>query len=650
VKDIIALCKPETEAHMRKITLSDRLRYQFDNTLSKGPIALIGWLFLLSAALISVISLVVVIAGIGPPQDDGAPLGFWQVEWMGLMRTLDSGTMGGDSGNWPFLFSMLAITLGGVFVVSTLIGVLTSGIENKLEQLRKGRSFVVEQGHTVILGWSAQIFSIISELILANANQPRSSIVILSEKDKVEMDDEIRDRVGATGRTRIVCRSGSPADLNDLEIVNPHGARSIIILAPEGDNPDSQVIKTILALTNNPRRRPDPYHIVAEIRDQKNMEVARMVGRGETELVLAGDLIARITVQTCRQSGLSVVYTELLDFGGDEIYFHAEPALVGKTFAEALFAYEDSAVIGLRFADGRVQLSPPTETRIAPGDKIIAISEDDDTIRLSGLADYRMSTDTIAEPQTRERAPERTLILGWNQRARTIISELDSYVAPGSEVLVVADSMADAAINEHQSTALRNQRVSFQSGDTTDRRTLDALTVTTYQHVIVLSYSDTLGPQEADAHTLITLLHLRDMVGQQGNSFSIVSEMLDIRNRQLAEVTQADDFIVSDKLVSLMLSQVSENKDLAAVFADLFDPEGVELYLKPAGAYVLLGRPLNFYTVLEAARRRGEIAVGYRLRAEANNAAESYGVRLNPDKSQMITFSEADRVIVLAED
>ena len=46
-----------------------------------------------------------------------------------------------------------------------------------------------------------------------------------------------------------------------------------------------------------------------------------MVGRDEAQLVLAGDLIARITAQTCRQSGLSVVYTELLDFGGDEIYF-----------------------------------------------------------------------------------------------------------------------------------------------------------------------------------------------------------------------------------------------------------------------------------------------------------------------------------------
>jgi ion channel POLLUX/CASTOR len=59
--------------------------------------------------------------------------------------------------------------------------------------------------------------------------------------------------------------------------------------------------------------------------------------------------------------------------------------------------------------------------------------------------------------------------------------------------------------------------------------------------------------------------------------------------------------------------------------------------------------PLNFYTVVEAARRRDEVAVGYRLKSEAANPHKSYGVRLNPDKSQRVTFTEDDRVIVLAE-
>ncbi len=103
-----------------------------------------------------------------------------------------------------------------------------------------------------------------------------------------------------------------------------------------------------------------------------------------------------------------------------------------------------------------------------------------------------------------------------------------------------------------------------------------------YDHVIVLSYSDELDNQEADSRTLITLLHLREIAVQNGNSFSIVSEMLDDRNRKLAEITRADDFIVSDQLVGLLMSQISESKELWALFEQLFDPEGSELYLKPA--------------------------------------------------------------------
>lgn len=630
---------------MKQPTFTARLRYAFDNYMSRGTIALIGGLGLLSLAIIAVAATALTITRFA--QEGSEPLGFGEAAWESLMRTLDSGTMGGDTG-WGFRLIMLAVTLGGVFVISALIGVLNNGLEDKLDELRKGRSTVIESGHTVILGWSSQIFPIISELILANANQKKPCIVILGDKDKVEMEDEVKDRIEKAGRTRIVCRTGSPIDLNDLSLVSLQTSKSVVILAPEGDDPDSSVIKTLLAITNSPDRRPEPYHIVAEIQDPRNMQVAKMVGRDEAELVLIGDLISRITVQTCRQSGLSVVYTELLDFGGDEIYFKAEPGLTGKTFGEALLAYEDSAIIGLRLKDGGVQLNPPMNSVVGGGDQLIAISEDDDTIRLSGLKDLGLNANAIRDAKGGEAKPERTLILGWNWRVPTIINELDNYVAAGSAVTIVAAVEDGEAEIARQCPDIFNQKVAFQQGDTTDRRTLDTLNIPSYNHVIILC-SDTLEQQQADAQALITLLHLRDIGDRSGNIFSIVSEMLDIRNRALAEVARPDDFIVSEKLVSLMLSQVSENKELNAVFTDLFDPEGSEIYLKPVGNYVTAGEPVNFYTVVEAARRRGEVAMGYRLKADAKDASKAYGVVVNPNKSEKVAFSEADRIIVLAE-
>jgi len=625
---------------MNKPSLTDRLRYAFDNIMSKGTIALIGWLALVTIFVTCAISLIAtrIIS----------EANFVEQFWSYLMLTLEADAM--TESPWSLRLAGLTVTLTGVFVTSILVGLLATGIEAKIEDLRKGRSKIIETDHTVILGWSPQVFHIIPELVTANANQRRPCIVILGDKGKVRMEDEIRDKVGDTGSTRIVCRRGNPMEMADLGIVSLHTARSIIILAPEEDDPDSSVIKTMLAITKSPHRRPEPYHIVAEIHDPKNLGAARIVGRDEAELVFTGELIARITAQTCRQSGLSVVYTELMDFAGDEIYFQAEPALVGKTFGEALLAYEDSAVIGLCPKEGQLKLNPPVNTRIQDGDQIIAISEDDDTVVPSGLEDLGIDKGAIRTAQPAEPAPERVLILGWNQRTPTIINELDHYIAPGSTVTVVADFAEGAAEIALHCAELEHQTVTFEQADTTDRRTLDGLPFETIDHVILLSYSDELDPQRADARTLITLLHLRDIAEHIEHPFSIVSEMLDIRNRELAEVTRADDFVVSDRLISLILSQVSENKMLGDVFADLFDPDGSEVYLKPAGDYVETGKRLNFYTVVESARRRGEVAMGYRLHADAQDAARSYGVVVNPDKSAPITFAEQDRIIVLAEE
>jgi Trk K+ transport system NAD-binding subunit len=627
---------------MNEPSMLDRVRYTFDNLMSRGTVAMIGWLALVTLLLTLSASAIVWITRISPEAS------FVEQFWSYLMLSLDTNTWAGES--WSFRLAALFVAFSGIFVTSILVGLLATGIANRIEDLRKGRSRVIESGHTVILGWSEKVFPIISELLVANENQRKPRIVILGDKSKVEMEDEIHDKVGATGRTRIVCRRGNPMEMSHLDVVSLHTAKSIIILPPETDDPDSSVIRTMLAITKNPNRRAAPYHIVADIRDPRNLQPARMVGRDEAALVLTDHLIGRITAQTCRQSGLSVVYTDLMDFAGDEIYFKAEPGLTGLTFGDALLAYEDSAPIGLCREGGEPQLNPSMDTVIRDGDQIIAISEDDDTVQISGLTALEIQEQAIQVIEPGEAVPEHILILGWNSRAPFIINELDQYVAPGSSVTVVADSVdGEAEIAEHCG-AVGNLAVSFQQGDITDRRTLDGLPFRNCDHLIVLSYSDLLEVQQADARTLITLLHLRDIADRHGYSFSIVSEMLDIRNRDLAEVARADDFVVSDRLVSLIVSQISENKKLGAVFADLFDAEGSEIYLKPAVSYVKPGIPLNFYTVVDSARRVGQTALGYRIHAHANDAAKAYGVILNPDKSVMVTFSEQDEIIVLAEE
>jgi voltage-gated potassium channel Kch len=634
----------------REITWRDQLRYRFENTLSKGTIAIIGWLALLSTAIVILAALGLAVMRIGQdPSDQEHPYGFFEGMWQSMLRTLDPGVVAGDNG-WQLRLLMLVVTIGGIFIVSILIGTITSGLEARLAELRKGRSRVIEKSFTLILGWSSKVYSIIGELLIANENQKDPCIVILSERDKIEMEDEIRARFPSTKNSRVICRSGNPLDLDDLAVVGPHAARSIIVLAPEGvENPDIHVIKSVLAVTNNPARKREAYHIVAEIRDPRNLEAAALVGGNEAIYVQGEDLIARVTAQTCRQSGLSVVYTELLDFDGAEIYFKEEPALAGRTYREVIAAYEDSTVLGLMRGDGAVLINPPMDTTFSNGDQVIAISEDDDTLVLradagGGLPDAEALSHRPRLPP----APERILILGWNGKAQAIIEELDNYVAPGSETIVICrkEGVRDTLVSVAR--RMRRQKVRFADGDITHAATLAAVKAATFEHVILLSYNE-LPIQEADAKTLITLLHLRNLADAAGTRLSIVSEMMDIRNRALAQVARADDFIVSDKLVSLMMSQLSENKNLDKVFKVLFSSEGSEIYIRPMTDYVKLGSTVDFYTVLEAAAQKGETAIGYRLMKYADDKSRGYGVNVNPKKSVKHAFSEHDKIVVLAD-
>ena len=617
--------------------MKGKLKYRFDNLMSKGTGALIGSLALVTLLMITIVSFVVWVTGSG----DGT--GFLTLFWMGVLRSLDPGTMGGDTGSFLFVGAMFVITLGGIFIFSILVGLLTTGISSKLESLQKGHSAVVESNHTVILGWSSQIFTILSELVEANSNHKNACIVILSPVDKVEMDEEIRNRIPNTKTTRIVTRNGSPIDLNDLALLSLHTARSIII----NESNDANVIKTLLAVINSPTERTEPYNIVAVLREPKNVAVAKIAARGQAEIILEDAIISRIIAQTCRQSGLSAVYTELLDFDGDEVYLSAFPELTGKTYGEILSLFETSSVIGLKTNDG-VRLNPPMETVMRDGDAVIAVTADDDTLVLSGspAADQRLIANKPSSPQK----AERILILGWNENALRIIEELDHYVADGSAIVVTSDCEQAKLELKQAKRTLEHVAVTLVEENITERTTLDALMQEDYPHIILLSDRYEEDVQKADANTLITLLHLRNIAEQTGKQFSIVSEMLDIRNRRLAEVAKVNDFIVSDTIISLLIAQVSENNLLNAVFEDIFDADGSELYIKPIEQYVALQQPVNFYTVVESARRKGETAFGYKIALEAKDNRPGGGVHINPKKSALVQYAEGDCVIVAAED
>lgn len=307
--------------------------------------------------------------------------------------------------------------------------------------------------------------------------------------------------------------------------------------------------------------------------------------------------------------------------------------------------------------NGEHVLRPPPDCKMDGVTRLITVQVENrsDTIRyaqvpLGDLAEKPFSPET--------HSPVRVLVLGWNRRGLKVIEDLDQYVDPNSEVLIVANS-AECSTPSPPSQ-LGGIHIGRREGDSTSLQTLSGLELDNFQHIVVLGYTDRLTRRQADTKTLVTLLHLRHLRKRE-HAFTIVSEILDAKSRELAEEHHTDDFVVSDNLISLMLTQVSVNPTVREITNELLSSKDSEIYMRRAADYGVAGREVNYAEIIDAGLTREEVVIGYRkprakLPEEEPRPRRRKGapkcasdVVLNPNRSEPLTLDPDDLLVVIAK-
>lgn len=615
---------------MKKRSWKEKVQYQIDNIMSKGTIALIGLLFGITLIVVGVAGIVAVIFG--------AEGGLGSQIWASAMHVLDAGTLTADTlDSIPYVVIMSLVTLCGLFVTSILIGIITTGFESKLKELRKGKSTVLEERHTVIIGFNDNVYTLLNELIEANSNHKNQCIVVVGTQEKEEMEEAIASRISDFKTSHVICRSGSLSEAHILERCSVERSRSVIINVYD----DAEVIKIILSISAYLKDKEllvKDLFMTAAIEEEQNVEAARIAGEGRAEIIYANDAISRIIAHTCRQPGLSNVLVELFDYDGDELYFEEIPELYGKTLHETLNLFPKAVVFGIRKEDGP-HMNPPMDTVVEEGDLIILLEDDDGSFELD-LGEVSLKEELIVNTAAKKTANrENLLVLGCNNMIERILQEYDCYVEKGSKVTIVYPEKLEV-----DKIACRNIEISQVIGSGTNRKLLEELLIPDIDDILVLS-NDALDPEASDAQTLLQLIFLRDISKKMNRRFTITSEMRRSNNQRLASQVRVEDFVIGSNIVNLLMTQIAENRELTALFEDILDEEGSEIYMKPASEYVKTGVPVDFYTVTESAARKGHIAIGYKKIRDGVTE-----IVTNPLKSEQTVYEEEDYMIVIAED
>lgn len=650
---------------MASATIRERFRYRVDNFLAGGSGALFFSLvvsFVFSIAGIIALRLVLGYA----IEDDDTPLN--KHAWTAFLQLTDPGNMSQDN-DTELEYKVAAVAAGftGVVIFSSLIAFLTTALNDAIAHLRKGHSRVLEEGHTLVLGWSARVVEILNELSIANESEKDAVVVILSAVQKEEMDEHLRLHFGNRRTTRVVTRNGSTASLTGLRHVDADRARSAIVLATcdaaasldDKLASDAHVVKTVLALASTVPQE-SAMRIVAEVFDPKNRQLVEDVAPGRVVVVDAEEMLAKIMVQTSRTSGLAVVYSELLSFDGCEIYFY-KGAWNGVSFGELQFRFKDGVPIGLRRPDGSIAMRPPPQTILHPEDEIVIVAQDDSSIQLSPqlvVTPYEMN---LAARRV-DRKKERMLVIGWSPKAPTIVREYADYVLAGSSVDVLLDAPGEGVRADVESAradvAGGGVELRIIEANPLDRDALAALTPFTYDTILVLRRdpSSDHNAERIDAESLMVLLHLRrlrrDVPAGTWVATKIITEVLDSENQDLIARAGVDDFIISERLVSMVFAQLSQEPRMKHVYDDLFQEAGSEIYVKPAWLYFeQLPAQARFCDLMRLAQKRdGEVCIGYKLHALESDAEKNFGVTLVPPKDQMVMIGHQDALVVVAAD
>jgi len=606
--------------------LRERIRYRFDNLLARGTSATLIWLAAVTAMAVLASSVLLAIFGValnGSVQDN------WLEDvWQSLLRVLDSGTMAGDVG-WGRRILALLVTIFGLLVAGTLIGIIAAGVEDRIAAMRRARSVVIESDHLVVLGASDGLPILLQQLALAGAAGEPRTIVVLADLDPAEFHAAARSANHDRKGVRVVHRWGDPTIPADLALVGLSTARAVIVVSDRQS--DVAAVETVLAV-GALRGGLDDLTVVVELLQHDTADRLRRAFGSSIRPIVTSEAVARTMAFALRQRGLGQVIDELLDFRGSDLILVQRPELVGATFGALVRGLVNARPIGLQGADGQIVVHPDFDRRVTSDDRLIVIAENRHELDFEA-SDVR--TVATSAPIPFERVEERLVVIGWNDFGAQLLEGWATGATASSQV----DVVVDPRVIDPGTVVLPNLgpiAISCTAVDDPIGHAAD-LDPTTAVFLAMRVRED-----GADVHTILDVEVLRREFSARGaDAPRLVVELGDAAQASLIELTGPDDLIISDAMRGQFLAQLVEQPTRREVLLELYSEHDAVLQLVPCESFGLAGHRV-VRDIVGRLADDGLIMIGWRSAADGEG-----GVTLNPSLGSSVDLHPDDRVIVV---
>lgn len=474
----------------------------------------------------------------------------------------------------PQLLTLAVIVLitGMVLFTGTIIALTTSQIRDYFARQKSGSGKIQLNDHIVILNWNNKVPELIADLI--HLHTISQAVIVLAPVDKFEAEKSIMNAVLHKSdkpfkSLSVLVKSGNPLLQEDLQRVSISKAAAVIVMnngiydtsAVDISKSDVNVVKAILTVGRTTKNKS--LTIIAEVKaHQTKGKIERMCGvveslKQHTVLPVCFDRrLGQIIAQTIINPLMETVYLSMFSFDGSEVY---------RVKDQTIKAYRKDHPYAIPVG--------------SINNDVFVLAENWLTAKKKGTMNLNLKQLKL---NSKVHVPSaRILILGENNKLPFIIEAFKEYQSLYKNTFEVLNYQADQV--EKAINLIRKDQ----------------------QKTIILLLSDESKESDSlDSNVINNLLNVQTELGRQ--DVDIVVELLDPNNDVIIQDFNIHNTIISNKIISLLLSKLAMFPETACFYEQLLSFEitdnyetDYEIVLYTADSLIEEDLPITFDSVLD---------------------------------------------------
>ncbi len=466
------------------------------------------------------------------------------------------------------VLAVIVLVTGLILFSGTIIALTTNAIKEYIQKKNSGAGKIHLDNHIAILNWNNKVPELVSDLLYVEDKEV--TVMILANIDKTYAEKQIMNAVNKTKsdqsmiKMNVLVKHGDPLLLSDLEDISIERAKAILIMNPDHhqtvyknmSKSDLAVIKVILGLGPIEFLYGPP--IVVEIKHidsfDKILTLSRVVDKLHEHMIMPicfDKRLGQIIAQTLIENQIEDIYLALFSFQGSEIY-----ALEHVSFDECLKEY--SHVIPLSTHEG-----------------LLYVLSLNDNIKNRKSGNHLPVIELKPKSLINQKDIE-IYIIGENNKLQFILESLNQY-----EKIHSSKFQAKWIDDDHVADLVNQLNLSNKATS-------------------ILLLSDEKQAEDAlDANVIDNLIYLEGNLTNP--NVRIIVELLNPKNDPIVKDFNINNTIISNKIISLLLSKLALYKDTAPFYEDLLtiepdddNEDKLSILIKPAESCFNEKFPLTF--------------------------------------------------------